>query len=273
MIHSPHVQPRRLVLASSEGGHDPWVQGIGDLADEVEADVVRLDAHGFPTWARLRWELWAEGGGDELLRTRWPRARTLAIDSDRRDGKRVEVLVVNDDYVAPGGGGYPHFIGASEIGVSLDGTLLREVAQGLYVGSAQSVHRPPAGGWRAVVQLALACPQVDPEVPGDVVLRAPFEDGCEPDAPTLRHVLRTIYRVGGHPYARVGAPRAVLVQCQAGISRSASLAYAALRALWWLPHEEALRRVRLARLGERWPSPIVLGACQHWADGRREPAW
>lgn len=61
-------------------------------------------------------------------------------------------------------------------------------------------------------------------------------------------------------------PRSVLVHCQAGISRSASVAYALLRATLGLPHEEALVRVRNPLME---PRPVTLASARAWVHARR----
>jgi len=70
-------------------------------------------------------------------------------------------------------------------------------------------------------------------------------------------------RARGAPSARVIG--AVLVSCAAGVSRSASVAYALLRVVRELPHDEAFERVVCS--GGR-PRPETLASAERWAAHR-----
>lgn len=60
----------------------------------------------------------------------------------------------------------------------------------------------------------------------------------------------------------------VLVHCQAGLSRSASVAYALIRTLEGLSHDDALRRVQIPGK-PHWPSPKTIESARKWYASRR----
>jgi protein-tyrosine phosphatase len=55
----------------------------------------------------------------------------------------------------------------------------------------------------------------------------------------------------------------VLLHCQAGLSRSASAAYALLRAYGGLSHAEALRRVKVM---PEFPRSVTLASAREWVE-------
>lgn len=120
---------------------------------------------------------------------------------------------------------------------------LRDVGEGVFVGSAGARFDPTTG-------LAV----------GERALRRPFYDGDLAPPEMLDEVARWC----------AGEPR-VLVQCQAGLSRSASVAYALLRARG-VGHAEALRRVEVRvphhDRDEAFPRRETLESCVAWARAR-----
>ena len=126
------------------------------------------------------------------------------------------------------------------------GTRLRAVASGLYVGSTDA-NVPNA----AVIQLA----EQNTRLAG-AVLRRPINDG-EPISPWLLDECVA--------FATQAPAAPVLVTCYAGLSRSASVAYALLRAAHGVRREEALRRVSgRTDDGQRWPHATVIASVQQW---------
>lgn len=145
-------------------------------------------------------------------------------------------------------------------------SLLREVARNLYVGSALSAPHAPLRG-AIVVQLSEHCPPVAAMLAAGAlaVLRLPFEDR----GPIPPNVLRQVV-------AEAAARRPMLVQCHAGLSRSAAVAYAVLRRVDGLPHDAALARVAHAvehnDRTERWPHAVTLASARAWCDAQEAGA-
>ena len=142
---------------------------------------------------------------------------------------------------------------------------LREVGPDLYVGSKVAVASPPprrewaawidvhgdelGAGFSAARETAigkLRCPQ----------LRWPFHDGY-PIPEGLLDAALAIYQARRGP---------VLVSCAAGISRSVSVAYALVRALERVGHQESLSRCQESPRVE--PSPYVLESARRWVEAR-----
>jgi len=139
---------------------------------------------------------------------------------------------------------------------------LRRVAPGLYVGSALAVCERPARNrdWWAVIDChgPRGVASVHRELRFgqlDRVIRYAFEDGF-PVPEALLVAAEALYR------RAVGS---VLVSCAAGVSRSASVAYALLRVVRELPHDEAFERVVCS--GGR-PRPETLASAERWAAHR-----
>lgn len=117
-------------------------------------------------------------------------------------------------------------------------TGLRAVAPGLLVG--------PHNAWRLAGQRSPWCilyvgtveadapPGYGPEV---VRIHAPFSD-CTSAPPAFLPLALGLYR-------QTGATRPLWICCDAGISRSAALAYGCVRYAFGLSHEVALRQVAL----------------------------
>lgn len=144
----------------------------------------------------------------------------------------------------------------------LNAVNLREVHPGLFVGGEVAPRRPPQGRWALVVDLCGRA--LEPGAPyvyerADMVLPIPFQDATPFPSGALDQIVETIAGLSGD------GP--VLVQCRAGLSRSASAAYALLRQAG-VPDAEAVRRVTVdASLG--YPHPVVLNSARAWVDRRR----
>ncbi|MAG24142.1 hypothetical protein CMI47_01055 [Candidatus Pacearchaeota archaeon] len=144
---------------------------------------------------------------------------------------------------------------------------LREVGPGIFVGAEKSVTRPPKGGWYAVIDLygesaAATHSRMYREV--DNLVRWPFFDGDEFPKGLLdmvSGVVRARDKESGGP---------ILIHCQAGLSRSASAAYAMLRHYRGLSHEEAHDRV--SDDPESWPVSETLWSARKWVWKNREEA-
>lgn len=141
---------------------------------------------------------------------------------------------------------------------------LREVAPDLYVGAELSPGLRPAGTWSAVVDLYGSSEQTDRWfLYGDThtLLTWPFLDGDTfPDG-----LLDTVGRLVHD--RRSSGP--ILLHCQAGLSRSASCAYAMMRTLDRMPHAETLRRVQEGTGYEaRFPRTDTIASARRWAKKR-----
>lgn len=133
---------------------------------------------------------------------------------------------------------------------------LREVRSGLFVGGQHAAAVRRAVPWRAVVDFygssagALRAGWYQ----GAALLRWPFDDGDDfPEG-----ALDTVY---GFVLGHLGRGP-VLFHCQAGLSRSASAAYAMMRRIDGLGHEAALARVRTA--DPRFPMSRTLDDARAW---------
>lgn len=139
---------------------------------------------------------------------------------------------------------------------------LRRVHDNLYVGGAIAVlERPsPWTEWWGVVDVH--GPEHNQAFRREaafgklaVFLRRGFEDGAPVPDGLLDAVASLIRRRGGP----------VLISCAMGVSRSASVAYAVIRAETGAGHEAALNAV--ACPGGR-PLPVTLASARAWADVR-----
>lgn len=137
-----------------------------------------------------------------------------------------------------------------------DKVRLREVRPNLFVGGEHAPRLRPSGlPWRAVVDFAgtSTTPGRAAWYGAAVVLRWPFEDGVGFPPRALSTVAQTIaYELSRGP---------VLLHCHAGLSRSASAAYAMLRLVDRLDHEEALRRVKIV---PEYPMKGTLRSARAW---------
>lgn len=138
--------------------------------------------------------------------------------------------------------------------------LLREVASGLYVGSnlsARFVERDVA-----VASFSSHCEDCH----HPLRLRALFEDF----KPVPRSIIESVVS-----FARAHHDhRAILLQCYAGMNRSASMAYAVLRMVYGMPHAAAITAVahtieRHDRT-ERFPNDVTLGSVVEWCEDRQK---
>lgn len=142
---------------------------------------------------------------------------------------------------------------------------LREVGPGLYVGDfgAVSVRRPDGhripyiacvdlyGSYNSHSYRYESCKEV---------VCLPMTDGHAIPTATL-DISWELYRKSR------GLP--MLLHCQAGISRSASVAYALLRRKHELGHEEALLRVQTPGYGTSYPMEETLNSARRWAEQKR----
>ena len=132
---------------------------------------------------------------------------------------------------------------------------LREVAPNLYIGAESS---PDNHQWALVIDLYGSSARYPQRYRGaSDVIRIPFNDGDGFPPGSLDTIFTHVRRaIGRGP---------VLIHCQAGLSRSASAAYAMMRAIWGLPHEEALRRVKMTPY---FPMPNTLASARDWVGKR-----
>lgn len=151
-----------------------------------------------------------------------------------------------------------------------DEVNLREVAPNLYVGAEYAPLRPPEGTrgnrWELVVDWYGSSQRYPSRVQKTAkrVLSLPFDDGDRFPDGALSQMIRRVQA------ARRRGP--VLLHCQAGLSRSASAAYAALRRLSRVPHEEALRRVKGhpsegTQVIRTYPRKDTLASARAWVEG------
>lgn len=137
---------------------------------------------------------------------------------------------------------------------------LREVAPNLWVGAELSPGLRPAGPWHGVVDLYGSSSEAanKPLYAGvGELLQRPFYDGANFPKGTLDDILGLVVRhVGKGP---------ILLHCQAGLSRSASAAYA-MMCLVGTPHREALRRVKVEK---GFPRAETLKSARRWVATRK----
>lgn len=157
---------------------------------------------------------------------------------------------------------FPRWVAGGPADTSgLSPALLREVARNLYVGSALAASHVPGGvGAMIVVQCSEQCPPVPDAL---AVLRVPFHDRWPIPPSVLRQVV-----------AEARARRPMLIQCYAGLSRSAAVAYAVLRMVDGLTHDDAFARVAHSREHhdgtDRWPHHVTLASAKAWCDAQTE---
>jgi len=146
---------------------------------------------------------------------------------------------------------------------------LREVAPKLFVGGQQAILLRSPMKWAAAIDL-FGSPNGSERTRLDVrrdaafggvpvTLRWPFLDG-QVIPPGCLEASYVVFRMA----ERHGS---VLVSCQAGLSRSASVAYGLLRRGFGLDHAEALRRVSVTT-EPGFPREETLASARAWARKR-----
>ena len=157
---------------------------------------------------------------------------------------------------------YPRWLQAPD-----EGANLREVAPGLYVGAESSPARyyeMPSGHFTTIVDFYGSYRHAtSPFVrygyqAADQVYSFPFYDGASfpPGALDAAYAAYQIALLEGGQ---------CLLHCQAGLSRSASAAYAIMRRHYKLSHEAALHAVRVPAYRDHFPLPATLASARAWA--------
>ena len=139
-------------------------------------------------------------------------------------------------------------------------TNLRMVGPGLYVGNEHAPLHPPVkeGKWCAVLDLYGSA-----KVPilryryrfCDEVISLRMADGDSIPTETLDTAWEMYRACRGRPF---------LLHCMAGLSRSASVAYALLRKQQGLEHEGALALVQTPGYAQQFPMPNTLASARYW---------
>ena len=142
----------------------------------------------------------------------------------------------------------------------LYGMNLREVAPNLYVGEETA---PLRGGWHTIIDFYGHAPWiVTLEYPkAKNYVRLPFHDGDSFPAGALDAAWDAWQLAdieGGD----------TLIHCQAGLSRSASAAYALLKKRYGLRHSEALSRVVTPSTAHQYPMKATLKSAADWTRPR-----
>ena len=132
---------------------------------------------------------------------------------------------------------------------------LREVAPLIFVsGEAGPRQLPPDHDrWHTVVAFIASAQSYRN---ADHVVKLPFSDGEAFPAGHLDHAAKAVVRA-------YRDRRPVLIHCMMGVSRSASAAYAIIRALYDLDHDEALRRLKVPDWTD-YPMPATLASARAW---------
>jgi hypothetical protein len=151
---------------------------------------------------------------------------------------------------------YPNWITAP-----LEGMNLREVGPHLFVGEETS---PLRGDWHTIIDFYGHVPfYVEPaHKAARRYIRIPFDDGREFPAGALDAAWTAWQEAeleGGD----------TLLHCQAGLSRSASAAYALLRRRYGLRHDSALARVVTPVTDHQYPMKATLRSAADWVRGAR----
>ena len=131
--------------------------------------------------------------------------------------------------------------------------FLREVGPGVFVGAQLA---PSSMAWSGIIDLCggSSSPLMSPHYADcPVFLRWVFSDGDEIPEGLLDSAVPLVAE------ARRSGP--VLIHCRAGLSRSASVAYAVLRVLHDLNHKRAMERVSSV---PGWPISTTLLSARSW---------
>jgi predicted protein tyrosine phosphatase len=139
---------------------------------------------------------------------------------------------------------------------------LREVAPHLYVGAETS---PMRGGWHTIIDFYGHAPsRVHPAYnSAKRYLKLPFEDGS-----AFPHGALDQAWAAWHAADLEGGE--TLLHCQAGLSRSASAAYAFMLMQYWLSPHEALKRVTVRGYEGTYPMERTLRSAAAWARGNNK---
>ena len=151
---------------------------------------------------------------------------------------------------------YPRWLTAP-----LDGMNLREVAPGLYVGEQTA---PLRGDWHTIIDFYGHAPWLVQSVYAQAknYLRIPFDDG-DSFPPGALNAAWDAWQLA----ALDGGD--TLIHCQAGLSRSASAAYALIRRRYGLRHAEALSCVVTPYTAHQYPMRLTLASAYDWVKRQR----
>ena len=143
-----------------------------------------------------------------------------------------------------------------------DSMNLREVAPHLYVGAEAS---PLRGGWHTIIDFYGHAPsRVQPAYKGAKrYVKVPFEDGS-----AFPHgALDQAWAAWQAADAEGGE---TLIHCQAGLSRSASAAYAFLQKRYKLSRFDALKRITVPGYEGYAPRERTIQSADTWAQGNNK---
>jgi len=143
----------------------------------------------------------------------------------------------------------------------LDDMNLREVAPGLYVGDERA---PLGGDWHTIIDFyGTRSPIVGAhQRRAQKLLRLPFNDGDAFPAGAL-DATWDAWQMADAEH------RNTLIHCHAGLSRSASAAYAMIRKRHGLSHAQALARVVTPFTAHQFPLRTTLTSADAWTRQRR----
>lgn len=127
-----------------------------------------------------------------------------------------------------------------------EGVLVYEHASGggIYQGGSHALGYLALHG---IADVALLADDWQPDVPGAVVLRAPFRDVGSAPPTEAEEILRTAREAAAWVAARAASGRRVLSSCRSGLNRSGLVTALAVMRLSGLPPAEAVALVRERR--------------------------